>query len=85
MHRIKNTELIQSLIRMAIGTLTYVYISLGINNGHFDVRPETLTTFTLVFFSFSLLVLASIYFIPESTPRRYSGLLFDITDRKSVV
>ena len=79
MHRIKNTELIQSLIRMAIGTLTYVYISLGIHNGHFDVRPETLTTFTLVFFSFSLLVLASIYFIPESTPRRYSGLLFDIT------
>ena len=79
MRRIKNTELIQSFIRMTIGILTYTYISLGINSGHFDVKAETLTNFTLDFFAFSLLVLASIYFIPESTPRRYSGLVFDIT------
>ena len=79
MRRIKNTELVQSFIRITIGVLTYLYISSGISSGHFNVKPETLTSFTLIFFSFSLLVLASIYFIPESTSRRYSGLIFDIT------
>ena len=79
MRRIKNTELIQSFIRITIGVLTYLYISSGIDNDHFDVKPETLNSFSLIFFSFSLIVLSSIYFIPESTSRRYSGLIFDIT------
>lgn len=79
MERGINTELIQSFIRLTIGVLTYIYISSGINSGYFDVTHDTLTKFTLIFFSFTFIVLVSIYFVPASTPRRFSSLVFDIT------
>ncbi|MDH5735571.1 MAG: response regulator [Gammaproteobacteria bacterium] len=78
MQKLKNPELIQSFIRLTIGILTYIYISTGINSGHFTTTHETLKTFTLIFFGFTFLVVASIYFIPQSTSRRYISLTFDI-------
>ncbi|MDH5764896.1 MAG: response regulator [Gammaproteobacteria bacterium] len=79
MIRANNAELIQSYIRLTIGILTYLYISTGIKSNYFDVTPETLNQFTLVFFSFTFFVLGSIFFLPESLSRRYSCLVFDIT------
>lgn len=78
MEIIKNKELIQSLIRICIGILTYLYISAGIDSGYFDVPHSTLNTFTLGFFCFSLLNILSIFWVPNNTPRRYLALAFDI-------
>ena len=39
---LKNAEFIQSLIRLTIGLLTYVYISYGIDSGYFDVQQAAL-------------------------------------------
>ena len=78
MGKFKNTELIQSLIRLGIGFLTYAYISSGINNGHFDTSIDTLYTFTLIFLSFSFIIMLTLTWTPASTPRRYLALFFDI-------
>jgi CheY-like chemotaxis protein/signal transduction histidine kinase len=78
MDRLKNSEFIQSIIRLCIGALTFFYISSGIESGYFDTSHEVLKTFTIVFFSLSLLNIFSILWIAESTPRRYSALIFDI-------
>jgi two-component system, sensor histidine kinase RpfC len=74
----KNTELIQSLIRLCIGVVTYVYISSGIKSNYFDASMETLHLFTLVFFTFSFIVMLSLSWIPSSTARRYLALCFDV-------
>jgi len=78
MDKLKNSEFIQSIIRLCIGTLTFFYISTGIESGYFDASHDVLNTFTLAFFSLALLNILSIYWIPESTPRRYGALIFDI-------
>ncbi|HEY9049895.1 MAG TPA: response regulator [Gammaproteobacteria bacterium] len=78
MEKLKNVELIQALIRASIGLLTYLYISAGIDSGYFDTTMDVLNTFSLIFFAFTALVIISIYWIPVSTPRRYTSLTFDI-------
>jgi len=75
---IKNKEFIQSVIRLCIGLLTYLYISAGIDSGYFSVSHTTLNTFSIGFFCFSLLNLLSIFWAPSNTPRRYLALAFDI-------
>ena len=75
----KNAEFIQSLIRLTIGLLTYAYISSGIDSGYFAVQHESLTRFTLIFFSISFAILLSLYWRPECTPRRYLVLAFDVS------
>lgn len=79
MEKLKNPELIQSIIRLCIGALTYFYISAGIDSGYFNASHETLNIFTLVFFFFSFLNILSILWKPVSTPRRYIALAFDIS------
>lgn len=79
MDKLKNVELIQSFIRLGIGLLTYAYISSGIDSGYFDTTMDVLLTFSFVFFTFTTLVVISIYWIPVSITRRYISLAFDIT------
>ena len=76
---LKNAEFIQSLIRLTIGLLTYVYISYGIDSGYFDVQQAALTRFTLIFFGISFVILLSLYVLPVCTPRRYLVLAFDVS------
>ena len=78
MEALKNTEFVQSLIRLSIGLLTYAYISSGISSGYFDTAPETLQIFSLTFFTFTFAIMASLYWVPVSTPRRYLALFADI-------
>jgi len=78
MDKLKNSEFIQSIIRLCIGTLTFFYISAGIDSGYFEASHEVLKLFTIIFFSLSFLNILSIFWKAESTPRRYSALLFDI-------
>ena len=79
MDQLKNSEFIQSVIRLCIGALTFFYISAGIKSGYFDVSYESLKTFTAVFFSISFANIISIFWKPESTVRRYGALVFDIS------
>ncbi len=79
MDKLKNSEFIQSIIRLCIGALTFFYISAGIDSGYFNVSYETLNTFTIIFFSISTANILSIFWKTESTPRRYIALIFDIT------
>lgn len=78
MFDIKNSELTQSLIRVVIGLLSYAYISSGISSGYFTADMQTLKNFTMLFFSYSLIILLSLIVIPESTIRRYIALALDI-------
>jgi len=78
MDKLNNSEFIQSIILLCIGTLTFFYISAGIDSGYFDASHEVLKLFTIVFFSLSFLNILIIFWKAESTPRRYSALLFDI-------
>jgi len=78
MEKLKNAELIQSIIRLCIGALTYLYISTGIDSGYFNSSHETLNNFTLIFIGYSALNLLSIFKVPTSTPRRYLALALDI-------
>jgi len=78
MDKLKNSEFIQSIIRLCIGALTFFYISAGIDSGYFNVSYETLNTFTIIFFSISTANILSIFWKTESTPRRYTALIFDI-------
>ncbi len=78
MEKLRNVEFIQSIIRLCIGTLTYLYISAGIDSQYFNASHEVLDYFTALFFGFSLLNLISIFWVPASTPRRYTALAFDI-------
>ncbi|RDH82987.1 MAG: hypothetical protein DIZ80_12040 [endosymbiont of Galathealinum brachiosum] len=78
MKKLKNTELIQSLIRLCIGTLTYFYISAGIDSGYFIASHTTLNYFTIGFFCFSFFNILTILWVPINTPRRYLALTFDI-------
>ena len=79
MEKLRNPEFIQSIIRLAIGLLTYLYILSGIESGHFDSSLETLQIFAELFFGYTFLILISIYIKPESTSRRYLALFFDIS------
>jgi len=78
MDKLKNAEFIQSIIRLCIGTLTYFYISTGIDSGYFNASHEVLNTFTTIFFGISFANILSILWIPASTPRRYAALAFDV-------
>ncbi len=78
MEKLKNVELIQSIIRLSIGLLTYLYISSGIESNYFNTSYDVLHDFTIVFFAYSFLNILSILWIPASTPRRYLALAFDI-------
>ncbi len=78
MEKLKNAELIQSIIRMTIGTLTYLYISAGIDSGYFDASQKTLNYFTLAFFCFTFINILCIIRVPSSMIRRYIALAFDI-------
>lgn len=78
MEKFKNPEFIQSLIRLCIGTLTYFYISAGIQSGYFNVQYTSLNTFTFCFFLISISNIISIWWKPISTFRRYLALAFDI-------
>lgn len=75
----KNTEFIQAIIRLGIGILTYAYISSGINSGYFDTTMDVLNLFSAVFFGFTFLIVASLYWKPAYNPRRYLALAADIT------
>ncbi|TNF36118.1 MAG: hypothetical protein EP315_04640, partial [Gammaproteobacteria bacterium] len=79
MDKLKNVEFIQSLIRIGIGLLTYLYISSGINSGYFDTTLDVLHTVSYIFFGFTFLIIISIYWVPVSISRRYLCLAFDIT------
>ncbi len=74
----KNPELIQSIIRICIGGLTYFYITTGIESEYFIATPDTIYYFSVFFFGSSLLNLLSIMLVPSNTPRRYLMLIFDI-------
>ena len=78
MEKPDNNEFAQSLIRMVIGVLTYVYISAEINSGNVESSLSTLNIFSIVFFSFSFVVLISLTWQQSSTTRRYISLTFDI-------
>ncbi|MCW8934760.1 MAG: response regulator [Gammaproteobacteria bacterium] len=78
MEKIKNPELIQSIIRLCIGLLTYLYISAGIDSGYFSATHKTLNYFTAIFFCYSIINTLSILWIPSNTPRRYLALSIDI-------
>ncbi len=75
----KNSEFIQSIIRISIGLLTYLYISSGISTDYFNASYETLRNFAVIFFSFSFIILVSLFWVPASTTRRYLCLAFDIS------
>jgi len=79
MKKLRNTELIQSVIRLCFGVLTYLYISAGIDSGYFTTTHQTLNYFTAGFFCFSLINMLSIAWLPVCTPRRYIALAFDIS------
>ena len=78
MDKLKNPEFIQSIIRLCIGTLTYFYISAGIDSGYFNATHEILNNFTALFFSISFINIISIFWLPVSVPRRYAALAFDV-------
>jgi two-component system, sensor histidine kinase RpfC len=79
MNMSKNAEFIQSLIRLSIGLLTYIYISYGIDSGYFDVSHHALNVFTSAFAAISAVILLSLYWLPACKPRRYLALAFDVT------
>ena len=79
MKKLRNTELIQSVIRLCFGVLTYLYISAGIDSGYFTTTHQTLNYFTAGFFCFSLINMLSIVWLPVCIPRRYIALAFDIS------
>jgi len=78
MEKLKNAEIIQSIIRLCIGLLTYLYIAAGINSGYFDASMQALNYFSLAFFCFSFLNLFYILRVPSNTTRRYVALAIDI-------
>ncbi len=78
MEKLKNTEFIQSIIRLCIGILTYFYISAGIDSGYFQTNHEVLNQFTAAFFIYSFINILSILILPVCTTRRYIALTFDI-------
>lgn len=78
--KLKNSELIQSIIRLCIGTLTYFYIDAGIDSGYFNTSHQLLNSFSLLFFGYTLINLLSIFWLPVSQPRRYAALCFDIAN-----
>ncbi|VAW65489.1 hypothetical protein MNBD_GAMMA10-1713 [hydrothermal vent metagenome] len=78
MKKLKNPEIIQSIIRLVICLLTYLYILNGIEKGYFSTSYETLTYYTWVYFLYTTINLLSMFWIPASTPRRYAALVFDI-------
>lgn len=75
----KNVEFIQSIIRLTIGLLTYIYISYGIDSGYFAVGHYALNVFTMVFAGISALIMLSLFWVPVSISRRYFALAFDVT------
>jgi len=78
MDKLINTELIQSIIRLCIGALTYLYISAGIDSGYFNATHQTLNYFTTAFFCFSFINILCIVWRPVSVSRRYIALAVDI-------
>jgi len=78
MDKLKNSEFIQSIIRLSIGLLTYLYISAGISSGYFDASMKALNYFTLAFFCFSIINLLYILRVPTNMKRRYVALAVDI-------
>jgi len=78
MEKLKNPELIQSIIRLCFGVLSYLYMSTGINNGYFNISYETLNIFISIFIGFSVLNMLTIFIKPTCFPRRYLALGFDI-------
>ncbi len=78
MEKLKNVELIQSMIRLTIGALTYIYISAGIDSNYFNTDYQVLNNFTAIFFCYSFVNILSILHRPASTPRRYFALAFDV-------
>ncbi len=79
MEKFKNTEFIQSIIRLGIGVLTYLYIASGLESGYFSGDLQTLQSFAEFYFSYAFLILLSIAWKPASTPRRYLTLFIDIS------
>ncbi len=78
--KLKNSEFIQSIIRLCIGALTYFYIDAGIDSGYFNVSHQLLNNFSLLFFGYTIINLLSIFWLPVSHPRRYTALCFDIAN-----
>lgn len=78
MEKLKNIELSQSIIRLCIGLLTYLYISTGIESEYFDASMDVLNSFTAIFFGLSIINILSILWLPVCVPRRYIALAFDI-------
>lgn len=74
----RNTEFIQSLIRITIGLLTYAYISYGIDSGYFAVSHQSLNIFSAIFFGYSLVNMLSLYWQPANKARRYFALALDV-------
>ncbi|HEX5637867.1 MAG TPA: histidine kinase dimerization/phospho-acceptor domain-containing protein, partial [Gammaproteobacteria bacterium] len=74
----RNTEFNQSLIRLTIGLLTYIYISYGIDSGYFAVSHQSLNIFTAIFFACAFANMLSLYWQPANTKRRYLALAFDV-------
>lgn len=75
----RNPELIQNIIRISIGILSYIYITYGINSGYFLTDRSTLNNFAIFYFGYSAIILLSLFKMPVSTPRRYSALALDIS------
>lgn len=78
--KLKNSELIQSIIRLCIGALTYFYIDTGIDSGYFNTSHQLLNNYSLLFFGYTFINLLSIFWLPVSQPRRYAALGFDIAN-----
>lgn len=76
---LKNSELIQGSIRASIGVLSYIYISSGISSGYFTADIQIFKYFAVVYFAYSLIILISLFVIPQSTIRRYIALALDIS------
>jgi two-component system sensor histidine kinase RpfC len=78
--KLKNSELIQSIIRLCIGALTYFYINAGIDSGYFNTSHQLLNNYSLLFFGYTFINLLSIFWLPVCQPRRYAALGFDIAN-----
>lgn len=78
MEKLKNPELIQSVIRLCFGVLSYLYMSTGIDSGYFSISYITLNIFISIFMGFSVLNMITIFILPTCFPRRYLALSFDI-------
>ncbi len=72
-------EFYSAMVRLSLGLILSIYIWLGTVRGEFDISYTTFINFAIFYFSVTILLTLDLFRNPESYPRRYLTLFFDIS------